>query len=218
MQKMGLSPPLFESDRSRDLFTTIFLFHHFLGEEDLQWLANFRSLQLSDEQARALVFTKEVGAINNNAYRNINQVDTLTASASLRNLRDLGLLEAKNQGSKTYYLPTEQLLAPLKEQHQFEGKGHQLEEFCNLPDDLQFILTQLGKKVPSTKLREAIIALCEWKEMTTSELAAILKRDKKRLVRKYLTPMTKEGLLQYKYPQMLEHPGQAYRTKQSTTK
>ena len=237
MRKVGLSPPFFESDRSRDLFTATFLFHHFLGEEDLEWLAHFRHLHLSDEQARALIFIKEVGAINNSAYRSMTQADTLTASTSLRNLRDAGLLEAKGQGSGTYYIPTEKLLNPGSKRHQVSPKGHQLEgkghqltvkghqldlpqtiesSIPPLPQHLQAQLNSLGKKASTSQLRRVIMALCEWQELTPTTLAELLKRDKKRLVRMHLSPMVKEGLLVYKYPQMLMHPQQAYRTQKGS--
>lgn len=49
----GLVPPLFESDRGQDQFSTLFFFHHFLGEDDIRWLAQFKALHLSDEEARA---------------------------------------------------------------------------------------------------------------------------------------------------------------------
>ena len=60
-------------------------FLHFLGPDDIAWLANFKDLHLSDEDARALIFLREAGAINNAAYRMLNRVDTLTASTRLRN-------------------------------------------------------------------------------------------------------------------------------------
>lgn len=60
---------------------------------------------LSDEEARALVFVRELGAIDNAAYRAINRTDTLSASGHLRRLRDLGLLDMKGGGSRTYYVP-----------------------------------------------------------------------------------------------------------------
>jgi ATP-dependent DNA helicase RecG len=104
MAEAGLAPPFFESDRSGDLFVATFLFHHFLGPEDIQWLGNFKDLHLSDEDAKALVFLREAGAINNAAYRMLNRVDTLTASGRLRSLRDETLLEQKGRGSATYYV------------------------------------------------------------------------------------------------------------------
>jgi ATP-dependent DNA helicase RecG len=71
---------------------------------DLVWLRRVTSAKLSDEEARALVFAREVGAINNAAYRDINRVDTLQASMHLRRLRDLGALKMKGSGNRTYYV------------------------------------------------------------------------------------------------------------------
>ncbi len=110
MDAAGLAPPLFESDRGQDQFVTQFLFHHFLGEEDIRWLARFRELHLSDEEARALVVTREAGAIDNATYRALNKVNALTASATLRRLRDAGLLSQQGRGSATWYQPTERLI------------------------------------------------------------------------------------------------------------
>lgn len=111
MDRHDLAPPFFESDREKDTFTATFLFHHLLSAEDLDWLDCFRSLQLSAEEQKALVFVREVGAINNAAYRDINRVETLAASGHLRRLRDLGLLEQRGQGRATYYVPAAGLLA-----------------------------------------------------------------------------------------------------------
>ena len=223
MQDAGLSPPLFESDRSRDLFVATFLFHHFLSDEDIRWLAHFKDYQLSDEQAKALFFVREVGAINNAAYRNLNQVDTLNASQSLRQLRDLDLLIQKNKASAAYYVlnekqlksmnclaqePKEQVFGP-KEQV-LEPKKQVL-EFNDLPDNLQLAVKKIGKKAPKTAMEQIVLALCHWKEMTSEELSSLLQRDKARLIRIYLTPMVESGLLTYKFPGMIKHPRQAYR-------
>nr|MBZ4220553.1 putative DNA binding domain-containing protein [Chlorobium sp.] len=114
-EQAGLAPPLFESDRANDQFIVRLFFHHFLGPEDLQWLARFKDLSLSDAEARALVVTREVGAIDNATYREINRVDTLTASQALKKLRDASLLVQKGRGSATWYQPTEWFLGSTTE-------------------------------------------------------------------------------------------------------
>jgi ATP-dependent DNA helicase RecG len=105
MQQHDLLPPNFESSRRPDQFVATFLFHHFLGPDDLAWLRTLTAEPLSDEEARALVFVRELGAIDNAAYRHANRADTLNASFHLRRLRDLGLLAMKGSGSRTYYVP-----------------------------------------------------------------------------------------------------------------
>jgi ATP-dependent DNA helicase RecG len=109
MEQAGLTPPLFESDRGGDQFVARYFFHHFLGEEDIAWLARFRDLHLSDDEAKALIVVREAGAIDNATYRDLSKVDTLAASQALRRLRDAGLLAQKGRGSATYYVPTERL-------------------------------------------------------------------------------------------------------------
>ena len=109
MEQAGLTPPLFESDRGNDQFVARYFFHHFLGTDDVAWLAQFKDAQLSPDEAKALIVVREAGAIDNAAYRALSKVDTLAASAALRRLRDAGLLVQKGRGSATYYVPTERL-------------------------------------------------------------------------------------------------------------
>lgn len=72
----------------------------------MAWLTRFKALQLSEADARALVVAREIGAMDNQIYREVNKVDTLTASQALKRLRDHGLFEQKGRGSATWYKPT----------------------------------------------------------------------------------------------------------------
>jgi len=73
MQESNLLPPTMESSRHPDQFVATFLFHHFLGPDDVAWLGNLTAEQLTDEESRVLVFVREVGAIDNATYREINK-------------------------------------------------------------------------------------------------------------------------------------------------
>lgn len=105
MQQHDLLPPTFGSSRRPGQFVAVFLFHHFLGTTDLARLRSLTAEPLSDEDARALVAVRELGAIDNAADRSINCTDTLNASVHLRRLRDLGRLAMKGSGSRTDYVP-----------------------------------------------------------------------------------------------------------------
>jgi len=96
--------------QGNDQFVARYFFHHFLGAEDIAWLAQFKDLHLSEDEAKALIVVREAGALNNSTYRELTKVDTLTASQSLRRLRDAGLLAQKGRGSATYYVPTDRLV------------------------------------------------------------------------------------------------------------
>jgi ATP-dependent DNA helicase RecG len=110
MRDAGLAPPEFESNRPADHFVTTFYLHHFLAAEDLDWLGRLKHLNLSEAQVRGLIHAREAGRIDNETYREINGVETLDASQDLIQLRDADLLAKQEQGTATYYEPTETLL------------------------------------------------------------------------------------------------------------
>jgi len=110
MKAAHLAPPSFESSRSGNRFMAIMLLHNFLNPDDLKWLALFDTCELNDGQRMALVFIRELGAVDNTTYRQFGDCDTLHASADLRKLRDLGLIVPKGNGRSTYYMASEMLL------------------------------------------------------------------------------------------------------------
>jgi len=108
MEKAELMPPTFESDHGNNSFTVRLLLHHFLNEEDIKWLSGFSHYDISDSQKRALVFLREVGAIDNATHRQLNGYDILKASGELRSLRDKEIVLQKGKGRSTYYIPNTQ--------------------------------------------------------------------------------------------------------------
>lgn len=225
-----LLPPTFESSRRPDQFVATFLFHHFLGPDDLVWLRQLTQEPISDEEARALVFVRELGAIDNAAYRAINRTDTLNASGHLRRLRDLELLEMKGAGSRTYYVPGARFQTALAlESPVADANSHQPAHNSHQPtqDSHQSLVTispELAARIPPAgskprrgQLRVLIVDLCRWRALSARELASLLRgREHKPLVRDYLTPMVAEGLLAYTIPEMENHPDQRYTTPAET--
>ena len=128
MQQSNLLPPTFESSRHPDHFIATFLFHHLLGPDDVAWLKALSAEPLSDEEARAMLFVRESGAIDNTVYREINRADTLNASTHLRRLRKLDLLVKKGTGNRTYYVPGPAFIAslPPAESRKLELESHKL--------------------------------------------------------------------------------------------
>jgi ATP-dependent DNA helicase RecG len=104
MQAAHLVPPTFESSREHNEFVARLLLHHFLDEKDLVWLKQFEHLDLSDPQKQALIFVREVGAIDNQTYRQMADCDTLKASNDLRLLKTKSLFASKGKGKATYYI------------------------------------------------------------------------------------------------------------------
>jgi len=99
--------------------------------------------------------------------------------------------------------------------HQLEPKTHQLEELAEekLPNELKLKIEKLNKRSKNEDVKSVIYALCSWKPLTAQQMARFLNRkDKKHLVTQYLTPLVKEGLLKYVYPERENSPHQAYIT------
>ncbi len=225
MKKANLSVPLIESDRNSNLFVLTLLPHHLFDKQDIDWLRAFKDCNLTDEEARTLIIIREKGAISNAEYRTINGVDTLTASAHLRHLRDLSLLEQKGRGNTTFYTPTNKLLAPgISSQapgisSQAPGISSQAPGISSqapvpgIPEGLAQELQRVGKRASVQKIQEIIAQLCALKPIKLTELVEILQRDSDHLRKRYLSKMIDEEELEYLFPESPNHPEQAYRTK-----
>jgi ATP-dependent DNA helicase RecG len=219
-----MTPPTFESDREGNTFTARLLLHHFLSPEDLEWLSIFRFFDLNDSQKKALIFVREVGAIDNKAYRQLSEADVLRASQELRALRDLNLLDPKGRGRSTYYVPSDPLatviqhsgkplpdhLKPLSDQ--FPGLSDQLTTLPDhLPQDLKKAIESLGRRTKDAeKVNKVICDLCAWRPLSSSQLSRLLQRHEKYLLEHFINPLRESGRIQYTIPDLPNHPNQMY--------
>ena len=240
MDKAGLVPPLFESDRGQDQFSVFFFFHHFLGEEDLRWLGQFRDLHLGNEDARALVVAREAGGIDNATYRALNKVDTLTASNALRRLRDAGLLSQQGKGSATWYQPTGKLtktdglssdLGTLSSKPEGlssnpgalssnpEALSSNLAParaalLNELPGELAARVGGIGQRHQPDRVRDLVVDLCAHRSWRVDELALLLQRNPEFIRQSYLRPLLAQQRIAMTLPDTPNSPLQAYRIAQ----
>lgn len=78
----------------------------------MEWLAQYTVFGLLNEQKLALVFVREVGAIDNATYRQLDSSIThARARLEIHKLCDLGFLEKKGQGRNTYYIRTSKVVS-----------------------------------------------------------------------------------------------------------
>lgn len=112
MKEAGLMPPTFESNHEANKFTARLLLHHFLSKENMAWLSMFAEYNLINEQKLALVFVREVGAIDNATYRQLDtSITHARARLDIHKLCELGFLLKKGQGRNTYYIKTEKVVS-----------------------------------------------------------------------------------------------------------
>ena len=78
----------------------------------MEWLAQYTEFGLVNEQKLALVFVREVGAIDNATYRQLDSSIThARARLEIHKLCDLGFIEKKGQGRNTYYIRTSKVVS-----------------------------------------------------------------------------------------------------------
>jgi ATP-dependent DNA helicase RecG len=229
----GLPLPEFASDRQRNEFKVTLFLHHLLTEEDYAWLKALAGDTLTADEAKALIYARETGVVDNTACRDFSGLDTLQASSLLRRLRDRGLLEKQGAGSRTHYTlknpdaiankQPEQGELPLEGgKHSLEG-GKQMAEGGNqtpeggnrrlppLPPSLAARLPKAGQRISGQALRALICDLCEWRTLRGDELATLLGKDLKYLRNKHLSVLIQSRDLVFQYPESPNHALQAYK-------
>ena len=238
MKKAGMMPPTFESNRSANQFTARLLLHHLLDHETIQWLAPYADYSLNNEQRLALVFVREVGAIDNITYRQLNSnMNNQKASFDLHDLCTKGLLEQKGQSKSTYYIAGEKFVNSradgensraigensrvggennnaIGENNNVIGENNNVIEENNnaLPADLLEKCKNLKKWEPSEKMKDLIIELCAYTPLSINDIANIIRRKPFSVWYLYIKPLIESGKLFYTIPEMIKHPNQKYTT------
>jgi len=232
MTRSGMVPPTYESNHAQNEFSSRLLLHHFLSEDDIVWLSQFNKYGINEDQKKALIFVREVGAIDNPTYRQISGADILKASTELRALKKDDLLDAKGKGRATYYVPGSVIIgappvngaydsdnetlnndsAPPKK-HSAPPKKHSAPPLtCNaIPVEIRERINNLGNRADKDLVKQIIIDLCKWKELRLVDVSSIMGKSDKYVLREFISPLRKAGKIQYTIPNMVNHPEQAYK-------
>ena len=232
MVEAGLSRPTMESDRTASTFTIRLLLCHFFSEETLDWLKQFAAYELNDNQRTALVFLREVGALDAVAYRQLTGCNPKLVAKELAGIKDQGLMIQKGRARGTYYVPSEklqgtsQLAGLISQPHAVAGTARGLISqprglisqprglISQPPDgDMPIVLAERLKVFPRRtkgdgELLSIIIDLCAWRPQTSGSLAQMLRRSPEYIRKFAARHIGKE--LDYLYPMMPHHPRQAY--------
>lgn len=113
----------------------------------MEWLAQYAEFGLVNEQKLDLVFVREVGAIDNATYRQLDSSIThARARLEIHKLCDLGFIEKKGQGRNTYYIRTFKVVS-LGERLRPQGE-RLLPQLGTLGERLLPQHGTLGEKIP----------------------------------------------------------------------
>ena len=102
MREANLEPPRFDDRRAS--FKVTFHNHTLMTAEAISWLNQFSHLALNDHQRLALVYLRQHFYVDNQDYRRLNRVDTMTAGQDLRGMVQTGLVEQTGFGRWTKYV------------------------------------------------------------------------------------------------------------------
>ena len=236
MKDAAMMPPTFESDHSRNTFTTRILLHHFLSENDVKWFATLGSDELNDAQKVALIFLREVGAIDNITYRQLSGATAKDASKGLKALVSLDFIESKGQGRQTYYVPTDKLKSlfatnggssdekVVTHDRKVTTSDEKVttserkvtttpEKVITFGEDISQRLVSLGKRSKKSELEAVIIDMCRIMPLSIDEIAKYTKRTISYIRVKILPGLLRDKRIKYTFPEMINHPNQKYTSK-----
>ena len=205
----------------------------------MEWLAQYTVFGLLNEQKLALVFVREVGAIDNATYRQLDSSIThARARLEIHKLCDLGFIEKKGQGRNTYYIRTSKVVSlgerlrpqgerllpqhgTLGERYQGENERYQAFEeryqgvnreelLFLLPDHIKKRIDEVGKRVPKDVLNKLVVDMCSIVPLSMDDLSVLLHRNSKSFKNKNIKVLLENNQLFYWIPEMINHPQQKY--------
>lgn len=124
------------------------------------------------------------------------------------------LISASNSTDKLLSREYRSTDKPLSREYHSTDKESYLDE---TPEPLRQSVQSLGQRADRTSVRDAIVALCQWRDLSSRELASILNRDRVYLLNQYLNPLITSGSLVYTIPENPNAPTRRLPHKQKYT-
>ena len=180
---------------------------------------------LSELQRIALLTAEAEGFVSHSRMKMLCTAHAKDISDMLAGLVKEGFLEKEGETRATIYFIRGSRQKRVFDLDLGQNSPDLLSNSPDLPSnspDLPVILAQklsewslssMPRKLDANKMQELILLLCRDQWLTLAELSNLLVRDSKALQDQYLTQMVAEGKLRLRYPETLNHPKQAYGTK-----
>ena len=240
LREANLEEPSFVSNVTGNSFRATYSLNQLMSKDDLLWLGQFKGYELNDNEARALLIAKNLGAVNNSTLREDTNLDTLQASHVLQRLsKEYDLLVKHGAGTATTYtlnwtrlqaigFKTETLHLEAETPHLEAETPHFGAEAPHLGAEtphlgaeaphlevkteshIENAIATLGYRAKKEKVQKIIVQLCLLKPQTKDDLIVRLNKGEQ-LVQRYLKDLRTKGILEYFYPQIPNHPTQAYK-------
>lgn len=118
-------------------------------------------------------------------------------------------LEVKKAGKSTYYLPSSIFKDTMVDKTSISKSSI----FDDIPNNLRLQINEQGKRSSNPAVvKQIIIDLCRWRELSSAEISLILGRNEKYIKSNYIQPLIDDKRISYTIPEMITHPSQKYKT------
>lgn len=205
LREANLEEPSFVSNVTGNSFRATYSLNQIMSKEDLLWLGQIKGYELNDNEARALLIAKNLGAVNNATLREDTNLDTLQASHVLQRLsKEYDLLVKHGAGTATTYTLNWTRLQAIG--LRFETPHLEVKTESHIEN----VIATLGYRAKKEKVQKIIVQLCLPKPQTKDDLIVRLNKGEQ-LVQHYLKDLRTREILEYLYPQIPSHPTQAYK-------
>lgn len=132
LDKSKMMPPTFESSHQNNDFELRLLLHHFLNEDDYDFLAHYSKFKINDKQKIGLIFLREVQAINITTYKQLTGSTNREALIDLMDLCNKNLLLQKGKSNDIYFVAGEDYVT-------IKSRIALLKHFINLSNEIPTI-------------------------------------------------------------------------------
>ena len=167
------------------------------------------------------MIAKNLGAVNNSTLRENTNLDILQASHVWQRLgKEYDLLVKHGAGTATTYTLNWTRLQAFETPHleaetphlgaETPHLGVEASHFSVLSKDLQQAISDLGYRPKKSNVYRVILRLCLQSPRTSDTLMSELNRGRQ-LIKNYLKDMRMQDMIEYVYPEIPNHPYQAYR-------
>lgn len=205
LREANLEEPSLVSNVTGNSFWATYSLNQLMSKEDLLWLGQFKGYELNDNEARALLIAKNLGAVNNATLREDTNQDTLQASHVLQRLsKEYDLLVKHGAGAATTYTLNWTRLQAIG----FRFETPHLE--VKTESHNENAIATLGYRAKKEEVQKIIVQLRLLKPQTKDDLIVRLNKGEQ-LVQRYLKDLRAQGILEYLYPQIPNHPTRAYK-------
>lgn len=185
---------------------------------------------LAPAELQALATADVEGSVSNVRLQELLTDHPVDITRMLTRLCDQGLLVSDNRRRWTTYRLSGGPQGPslfgvddsshwaVDSGHLPESSGRLPESSGHLPSEVLVQLRDMAKPVADSgkasgeQVMSVIAALCRGRFLTAQQMAGLLNRNTEGLRKRFLTPMTREGKLQLRYPESPNRPDQAYTT------